>query len=162
LDRFHTHEFSELIDYFEENRLNMTEDNAERFREMLIVIAPIIFVRAHSSWDDDESPLNSFDLQHPNGEVLKKIFSIIGDPYTITKKALIYPQFCFEMMFCALFDNDRGGSDKLFQSCECLCLDVDKSSDWPGKKEEADLLDMTSIIEDAEGLCHVSYAWPNW
>jgi hypothetical protein len=154
---FHNYDFTRLINYWIENHQNMNEENAERFKGLLIAIAPMLLPDYMPGTIEPEIFEQEKDIQ--------KIIAIVGgDRMAIRKGDIKFPRFCFEIMFCALVDTDmRGcGFELLSQSCKCICESLCQGFEWNGKNEEAALMRIVDLCEDVGGHCGFTTIWPNW
>ncbi|GHU17822.1 hypothetical protein FACS189472_05250 [Alphaproteobacteria bacterium] len=162
-DLFHQCKFSDLVDYWDLNNSNMKSENAERFKEMLLVSAAIIERQVY-----DGFTLRGREPECPS--VLKIISIVGGDRTAVTWKTIKYPQFCFEMMFSLTVDiaswsigtRKHCTPPKLAQSCMSICSDLCYSLNWPIKEDEVYLTNIFPCIEDAFGNCSLENIWPNW
>jgi hypothetical protein len=119
----------ELIDFYPEASAKMLPINAERFRETLLLVAPILNVQ--SMWDEN---LVFTSIEKYQKYKDKIVFIWGGDPSVITFKKIQYPQFCFEMFLMMVLKLKDSGSGILFQAVSCM---VDEflalQYDWDGK-----------------------------
>jgi hypothetical protein len=153
-DLFHSHDFTKLITHWIENNQNMSAENAERFKGLLIAIAPML-VPDYMSAIEPEILEQEEDIQ--------KIIAIVGgDRMAIRKDAIKFPQFCFEMVFCAMSDTHLERNPVLSQSCECVCECICDELEWDGNDKAAELIRIVGWRGDEGGFCDPAQIWPNW
>jgi hypothetical protein len=149
----------ELIDFYTQASTKMLPINAERFKETLLLIAPILNVK--SRWEDTEIGFTSPETYQ---EYISKIIAIWGgNPGSITFKVIQYPQFCFEMFLRQVLQPGHLGSGILFQAARCVVGELLSSCDWNGKAGETALYSFSmGCYEDCGGKCALKDVWPNW
>ncbi|MDR1235799.1 MAG: hypothetical protein LBJ96_02220 [Holosporaceae bacterium] len=130
---FHAHDFVGLWKHWEQNNNAMSQDNAVRFRDLLILAIP--FINSKRSGKPFE----------------KKITDLAGGEEKVRGYCTKYPQFSYEMFFCAMVDSDRNTkphSEMLSQICERICHGISERSDWQLKEKEFDLMEIVGLRED--------------
>jgi hypothetical protein len=157
---FHTHtqkdDLRNFIDFVLENYKNMTEENSQRFKEILILIAPIVNIYESVGIIDEDG--EHFDTTQYLGYT-SKITSFVGGNEAVTSKIFKHSRFCHGMMFCAWIDSD---SDQLFELLKCVCSNIYHALDWPEKEEETNLWDILGLRESDHGKCDATDVWLNW
>jgi hypothetical protein len=159
-DLFHSYRLFEFIDHVKLESVNMTAINAEKFREALIAIAPIMKCFA---WETPKAE-----------EYLHGIIGFVGgNPDEIRAADLEFPQFCFEMLMRARIDMEDHVIDlpnscvtydgpALAQAFESVCGSIAYYSNWDVKRDEGRILEYFSgRNEDYGGSCHLWDVWPN-
>jgi hypothetical protein len=149
----------ELIDFYPEASTKMLPINAERFREILLLLAPILSVQRE--WDEDLG----FTSMETYQEYISKIVSVWGgDPSAITFNAIQHPQFCFEMFLMQVLKPGHLENGILFQAVMCMVDEfLTQRHNWDGKKGETAIYSFsTGCYEDDGGRCAPKDVWPNW
>jgi hypothetical protein len=149
----------ELIDFYLEVSAKMSPINAERFKEILLLLAPIINVQ--STLDKDMV----FTSMEKYQGYIDKIVSIWGgDPNVITFNVIQHPQFCFEMFLMQALKLEDAGNGILFQAVRCMVGEFSASQyDWDGKEGEIALYgNSMGCYEDCGGQCDLDDVWKNW
>jgi hypothetical protein len=141
------------------NAASMTSENCEKFKELLLPLAPIINVGQPSL-----SPVGSEYRQH-----VDTIVSIWGsNAGAITPETIQHPQFCFEVLAKIIFDLDESSHEELYKSVDMIIGDLILKCNWPDKKSE-----ITTYLfargglaspefEEENGICYMLDVWPNW
>jgi hypothetical protein len=135
---FFQHNFVELLEYWEENNANMLFENSEKFKDLLIRLAPVI-------------NLNESDKQY-----VQRIVNIAGDAKSVfhyVPKSWQSAQFCYETFFCVMVDEmkNKERNTRLFLACKSRCSDIAAVSDWPLKANELVFLENAGYYEDFSG-----------
>jgi hypothetical protein len=143
LDLFYLRKFPEFLEHWETNRESMLPSNAEKFRELLILLAPMM------------------DLVEENEQYVKRIIGIAGKIENVVSYRTRFPQFSYEMFFCVTLEanNELDAVEKsrkycglYLQASEETCRHIASHFDWPHKKEELSLLRITGYYEDEIGV----------
>jgi hypothetical protein len=150
--------------FYLENADGMTPENREKFKELLLFIAPIINV-GHASLVRAVTGIRYEYLSEPEYRPhVDKIVSIWGgNADAITFKAIRHPQFCHKVLTKITLDLDKSGSGMLFQSFDTVGGDLAFRYNWPDKRGEISMFgsEMPDYEED-DGYCHMSDVWRNW
>jgi hypothetical protein len=144
---FHSYFFTAFVDHCIDNLNKMSVNNGDKFRDLLITSAPVI------------------NLVKDSEPYIKKIVDIAGGAVNVYKYVPTYPQFCYEMLFCAMVDTDdttpEGTDDGVIsQACEYTCSEIDLTCLFAD--EERTLLRIVGYREAEEGsecLDHFKLKW---
>jgi hypothetical protein len=153
---FHSYKFDELLAYWVKNNKNMHPDNAEKFRELLILITPVV---AESENINEGEREFAWDTKYD--EFKKTVFEYVCVPEKATPDQIRFPLFCYEMLGKAMIDADtaEGLSDRLSIFLEDMYRFVHEYFTWDKKKNDGDLLNFIDERENEWGSCTVSNVW---
>jgi hypothetical protein len=149
----------ELIDFYPEASTKMLPINSERFKEIFLLLAPILNVQSR------RMKKLTYTCPEKYKEYKDKIISIWGgDPKVITFKAIKYPQFCFEMFLRQVLKLEDLRNGVLFQAVMCMAEEfIGPEHDWDGRDGELSLYCCsTGSYEDCGGQCSPKDVWRNW
>jgi hypothetical protein len=108
---FNEDKYQELLDHWLENSSAMRSDNAQRFKEMLILITGVIAIEDDfGSWGTWYNPWQ------------EKILRVVGDQNNVTKDTFHHFRFCYELAFSRLVDIGMG--DKAWATCQ-ICDSIE-------------------------------------
>jgi hypothetical protein len=133
---FHQHHFLQFVDHCVNNLVSMLQNNAERFKDLLITSAPVInFVENSAS-------------------CIRKIIDIAKGSKNVHDHVPTFSQFCYEMLFCVMVDTEDTEPEGtegwvISQACERLCCEIDLTG--PLAKGERRLLEIVGLRESEEG-----------
>ncbi|MDR1289147.1 MAG: hypothetical protein LBJ77_02010 [Holosporales bacterium] len=139
---FHQFRFFEFTDHCISGFGNMSQANADRFRELLFKAAPVI---------------NLVDGSEP---WIRKIIDLAGGARNVYDNALRdsqASQFCFEMLFCVMVDTDGYPPERtkgcvISQACESMCSGIVETDLWPLAAKERELVRIVDLREDEGGF----------
>lgn len=145
---FHEHSFVEFTDCCISNFSMMLQANADKFREVLFEVAPVI------------------NLVNGSEPCIQKIIGIAGGARNVSNYIPTFPQFCYEMFLCLALDTSGeavGKSDrKLSQAGVVTCEAIAHNSEWPLRAKELKFLEVVGCREDAGGsecICDFKEQW---
>jgi hypothetical protein len=144
---FHRHNFSGLWEYWQINKEAMLPNNFEKFRDLLMLSAPVIDLAKGT-----ESCVKGIILMSDKSNITEKIKEVLSYDSR-------FPQFSYEMLFCVMVDSDEDSSDDevpimLSQACEEICGSIANRlnrPDWTLKEKEFSLLEIVGRREDELG-----------
>jgi hypothetical protein len=150
----------ELIDFYPQASTKMLPLNAERFKEILLLVAPILNVQR--TWEDEKIGFTSPETY--KGYISKIVSIWEGDSTAIKFNMIQYPQFCFEMFLMMVLKLKDSGSGILFQAVRCMVDEfLARQYEWNGKEGETALYDLSvGNYEDDGGQCEPKDVWENW
>jgi hypothetical protein len=154
---FHSYKFDELLAYWIINYKNMHPANAEKYRELLIFITPIVAESENIAEQERE-----FIWDAKYDEFKKTVFEFVCAPEKATPDQIQFPLFCYEMLGKAMIDADtvKGLSDRLSIFLEDMYRFVDENFTWDKNTNDGDLLNFIDERENEWGNCTVGDVWP--
>jgi hypothetical protein len=155
---FHLYKFDEFLDCYLNNCAIMRPDNAEKIRELLILITPIVAESENIIEKDRE-----FDWDNKYDEFKKTVFKFICNSEKATSDQIKFPQFCYEVLGKAMIDADYNSdlSDRLSVFLESICRFVHQRFKWDGHEIEGYMFKVVGLRENDWGNCRIYNVWPN-
>jgi hypothetical protein len=134
---FQQHDFPGYINFWFKNKLAMRDDNADKLRDLLVLLAPVINMdKTNESW-------------------VLKIVNEAGGARMACDYVPVFSQFCYEMFLCVTLDTSGEAigkyNGKLSQGAEVLCEAIARNSEWELKEEELKFLGIVGFRESEGG-----------
>jgi hypothetical protein len=151
--------FGESVDFYRSNFANISPENAEKLKEVFILLASIINTQRNGILE----PI--FLWQKNYKEYINKIFSICGgDPSTVTFRSIQFPQHCFEIFMLMSFESENSAPGAIFQAINCILAELmTPRYNWNEKKGETAIYNYSrGRYEDNGGQCFPWDVWLNW
>jgi hypothetical protein len=107
---FHEDKYPNILDHWLQNHSTMTLENAERFKELLILITGVIAIEdGFVRWEDWD---NSWK---------EKILRVVGDRSAVTENTFHHLPFCYKLAFSRLVDIGMGNNTwAVCQICDSM------------------------------------------
>jgi hypothetical protein len=147
---FQGRDFVGLWNHWEKHNKSMLADNAGKFLDVLILLAPII------------------NAEESNRQIVKKLVHIAGGGKNAYNYIPQFQRFSYEMFFCLMVDSKWGSKNYdefLSQMCEGICRNTSRinNDSWPLQKKELSLRLIVGCREDATNLCFSRFyaMWEN-
>jgi hypothetical protein len=147
---FQGRDFVGLWNLWKEHNKTMSADNAGKFLDILILLAPI---------------LNEKESDRP---IVKELVHIAGGGKSACNYVPQFQQFSYEMFFCLMVDSMWGSKsydEFLSQMCEGICGNIGctKNDSWPSREKELSLRLIVGCREDDTNLCSFRFSamWEN-
>jgi hypothetical protein len=137
---FHEHNFPKCWEYQRDHNHEMSPDNSEKFKDLLMLAAPVIDLT-----DGTESCVREIILTSDKPDIIEKIRDVLS-------RVSEFPRFSWEMFFCLTADTKWGSetcNSLLSQAGKEICRSIADRSCWPLKEEEEKLLRITGQCEGA-------------
>jgi hypothetical protein len=156
---FHDCKLHEFIDFYPEASAKMQPINASRFKEILLLLAPILNVQRRRTKDLVFTSVGKYQ-----GYIDKVISIWGGDQSIITFKEIQHPQFCFEIFLRQVLKLEDLKDGVLFQAVRCMIGDFFAPRyKWDGRAGELALYSSSiGCYEDIGGQCDPEDVWQNW
>jgi hypothetical protein len=164
-DFFHDYNWGTFVDFFMNNQQSMHETNRDKFKELLLFMAPII--KACKTFLDEHPDMANFTWEGEGYTYVERILAIVGDVDSVTPKIIKFPRFDYEMMVvvyyntCDAFSAHYRSAQKLSIFSKHMCDSMIESCDWEGKEYEKCIVNFIRGENDY-GSCHMEDVFPNW